>query len=279
MAIPDRYLVFLGLALALVLPSGAHAQEEESEGAVWRLEELHHGFCVEFLIDPSALTEELPDGYSPVRASQLSDPHPALRSVIEGQPEYASWTPSRLCLYYFGAIDAAGRRIRESNPRKAPMFGFWTVAAATAGPGKPQEFALAVLTTHGRVENAANLAGLELRRVKSTVAPVPPDENGVSSGEDRHEIRIGGTRLIWDGRPGSDSSRVEGEMTLAWTARGRRGGRVNGKTMLAADWTRAMVGSLKVEGKDKLARLLRASPTRFVGPAYYGGAGTVTFSR
>jgi hypothetical protein len=40
-----------------------------------------------------------------------------------------------------------------------------------------------------------------------------------------------------------------------------------------------MVGSLKVEGKDDLAKLLKASPIRFVGPVYQGGTGSLHFGR
>jgi hypothetical protein len=48
---------------------------------------------------------------------------------------------------------------------------------------------------------------------------------------------------------------------------------------LAPSYSRAMAGALKVDGKDALAKALRASPTRFAGPAYLGGAGSVTFKQ
>jgi len=34
-----------------------------------------------------------------------------------------------------------------------------------------------------------------------------------------------------------------------------------------------MVGSLRIEGKDAMARALQASPIRYVGPSYEGGEG------
>ena len=40
-----------------------------------------------------------------------------------------------------------------------------------------------------------------------------------------------------------------------------------------------MVGSLKVDGKDEFAKALKSSPTRFAGPAYHGGGGTISFER
>ena len=46
---------------------------------------------------------------------------------------------------------------------------------------------------------------------------------------------------------------------------------------LSPSFSRAMVGALKIEGKDALAKALKASPTRFAGPAYWGGGGSVAF--
>jgi hypothetical protein len=45
------------------------------------------------------------------------------------------------------------------------------------------------------------------------------------------------------------------------------------------EWSRPLVGVLSVEGKDDLAKALKASPIRFVGPRYYGGKGELRFSR
>jgi hypothetical protein len=48
---------------------------------------------------------------------------------------------------------------------------------------------------------------------------------------------------------------------------------------LSAEVARSMVGALKVEGKDDFAQALKASPTRFAGPAYQGGSGVVRLGR
>jgi hypothetical protein len=48
---------------------------------------------------------------------------------------------------------------------------------------------------------------------------------------------------------------------------------------LTPEWTKAMVGSLRVEGKDDLAVAIKASPIRFVGPAVVGGGGELVFGR
>jgi hypothetical protein len=252
----------------------------EREVEVWRLETLRTGFCVQFLVEPAALNRKLPEGARPLAAGRIPDLHPALRSVVEGQPEYAAWTPSHLCLFYFDEVLTDQGRVRDKNPSKAPVLGFWTVAADSSS-GNRRDLVLEVFTNSGRLEDFGERAGLDIARMKSGIGPVPPDDEGVSSGDDRYQLTIGKTQLVWDGRPGADSARLDTPLARDWRAQGRRSGRlggwVNGNLSLSAEWTRAMIGSLKVEGKDDLARLLRASPIRFVGPGYQGGAGSLEF--
>ncbi len=271
------------LTLVLVFASGASPARAQGsnrkEAEVWRLETLHQGFCVQFLVAGATLARELPEATRPLPASRASDLHPALRSVVDGQPEYAAWTPSNLCLFYFEAVDARGQRVHDDNPLKAPMLALWTVAAVDSQSGSRQDLALEVLTNSGRLERSGSLGDLEINTARSSVAPVPPDEEGVPSGLDRYRLRIRGTQLIWDGRPGVDSARVDAPLAREWRVARRRGGWMPGKLTLAPVWSRAMIGSLKVEGKDDLAKMLKASPIRFVGPAYYGGAGVFEFGR
>jgi hypothetical protein len=232
---------------------------------------------VQFLVDPGEVNRRLPENTRLLNAGGISDLHPALRTVVEEQSQYASWIPSHLCLYYLTEVEAGGRIVRDRNASKAPVLGFWTLAAAESG--NRRDVAIQILTNSGRLEGAAQGAGLEVFRIRSSVGKVPADEEGVMSGDDRYEFRIGKTQLVWDGRPGSDSSAVDAPVTRQWTAQGRRGRWMRGRISLSADWTRAMIGSLKVEGKDDLAKLLKASPTRFVGPLYEGGGGSFEFGR
>jgi hypothetical protein len=59
---------------------------------------------------------------------------PVLRTLVANQPEYAGWTPSRICLYYMQTVDVGSLRVSERDPQKAPMLGVWTLSA-TEGPG------------------------------------------------------------------------------------------------------------------------------------------------
>ncbi len=253
--------------------------DEEGSAAVWRLADLRKGFCVQFLVEPGKLSRRLPEGSRLLPAGQVGELTPALKTVVEGQPEFAAWTPSHLCLFYLSEVNAAGRQVRDRNPSKAPVLGLWTVAAGGAAAGSRRDVALEVFTNSGTLEDAGRAAGLEIDRIRSSVGKVPPDDEGVSSGADRYEFRIGKAQLVWDGMPGADSAPPEAPLARQWQAPGRRGGWFRGSHSLSAEWTRAMIGSLKVEGDDELARLLKASPIRFVGPVYQGGAGSFQFGR
>lgn len=257
----------------------ASAQEPEDEAKVWRLDELHQGFCVQFLVQPGAMARQLPQGVRTLPAEGLAELHPALRNEIAGQPEFAAWAPSQLCLYYFGRVDAAGMRVGSDNPRKAPLIGIWTVAAADSASGKRQDVALELFTNSSRLESSGRVAGLDLRRVRATVGVVPENEEGQPSGEDRYTLRTGKTLITWDGRPAADSAPMPAPSAGAWRAEARRGGWVNGSLTVAARMTGGMIGSLKVEGKDALAMMLKQSPTRFVGPWYHGGGATLSLHR
>jgi hypothetical protein len=275
--------IVAGLAFAALLalvPASARAQDgKDRKDKVWHLEELQRGFCVQFLVEPGMAAQQLGRGLRPLGTGDVDGLHPALRGVAERQPEFRSWVPSSLCLYYFGAVQADGQQVREKNPRKAPMLAFLTLAAADSQSGTRRDFALEVVTNTGRLERSGNVAGLDVRMARTSLGPVPATEDGAPSGEDRLQLRLGKTQLIWDGRPAEDSTPAGGALVREWRAQGRRGGWVEGKLTLSPAWSRAMIGSLKVEGKDHFARMLKASPIRFVGPEYEGGAGSLEFGR
>jgi hypothetical protein len=52
-----------------------------------------------------------------------------------------------------------------------------------------------------------------------------------------------------------------------------------GELTLKPAFSTMMVGSLRVEGKDPMATVLKASPIRYVGPAYEGGDGELRIGR
>lgn len=271
----QRSRVALGLAAASLCgawPVAAQDPAERSEGRVWTLEGLRAGQCVRFLMDPRVAGKHRREGVQLLRADRVPSLHPALVSVIESQPEFAPWVPSSLCLFYVDAVHLGGRRYGNKDPRKRQMFGAWTLAAIEQGSGARRDLVLELFGSRGDVVRAAQLAKIRFREAQAAVSKAP------ATGNDLQEVKIGKTRLVWNGRAAGDSTRVEEAIEESWLAKGTSGGAWAVKTMLAPAWSRPLVGVLSVEGKDDLAKALKSSPTRFVGPVFFGGGGKLRFT-
>jgi hypothetical protein len=274
-----RSTVLLGLAVALTA-APLKAQDSGSGATTWELNGLRSAFCVQLLVDPaSELLHDLPAGWRAVPATAAGSLHVSLRSVIEGQTEYAAWSPSRLCFTTVDTVRTRDFSLADKSGRRPQLFGFWTVLAA--GPsGTPQDVALDLFASSDRLIRSARLAGQELHEARLTLGKVPAeDENGVPSSDDRFQVKLDGTVVTWDGRLAGDGAAVAEPVENTWTVSGTRGGILGGSLTLSPMRSQPMAGSLKVDGKNELARALRASPTRFAGPAFRGGGGKVTFGR
>jgi hypothetical protein len=268
------------VAAALAAAAPLVAQDAGGDTKVWHLEGLRSGFCVQFLLAPTseALTD-LPAGVRPIPASEVGDLHVSLKGVVDGQPEFAAWSPSRLCLNIVDAIRTDAFTLADRSGKHPQLFATWTVTAAAPG-GAAGEIVLDLFANSDRLIRSARLAGHTVREARLTVGKVPAeDENGTPSTEDRIQIKVGKTIVTWDGHLAGDSTAAASPIEILWTISAQRAGTGAGKLMLAPVYMQGMVGSLKVDGKDAFAKALRASPTRFAGPAYRGGEGTVSFSR
>ncbi len=264
----------LGLAVAALCiwsPSSAQEAGANQDGPVWTLEGLRSGQCVRFLMEPGTAGKHVKPGVRLLRADQDSSLHPVLHTIIGEQTEFARWVPSSLCIFYSDAIRLSGRRLGSKDPRKKRMFGFWTVAAIEPA-GTRQDLVLELFGGDGSLVRAAEMGKIKLREARSTVSKPAGTDN------DLYDVQVGKTRLIWNGRASGDSSAV-GPIQERWLTRGTSGTFWRVSASLRAGWTRPLVGVLTVEGKDDLARALKTSPTRFVGPLYLGGEGELRFYR
>jgi hypothetical protein len=235
---------------------------------------------VQLLVDPGKLDVAIPRGARPLRADSIEDLSPVLRNVITHQPEFAGWTPSKICMYYMQRVDAGTHRVRERNPEKAPMVGVWSLTAADRAGNTPRDVALRLFTNNGRLERAAEVSGLDLRRVEGEVRTIPNeyDASAPPIGV-RRTVKLQRTLLIWEGRQVDDSTKTDSTVTVVWRADSKRGAPMTARLALRPVWTKGMAGSLKVEGKDDFAQAVKASPIRFVGPALVGGEGELAFGR
>lgn len=253
------------------------AQDQASERAAWEIRGLRRAFCVQFLLDSTAEgVGSLPAGYHLVEAARIRNLHPSLRDVVATQPGTADWSPSRLCLYALDSVRAPQFTLTNSKGRKPHLLAVWSVAAADSS-GQPRDVALEVYAGSGNMVRAARLAEQSIHEGRLSVGQVPgEDEDGVPRTDRRFQVKLGKTTVTWDGHAAGDSTAVQGRVESNWLADGTRGRRVTGRIELQPAFFRAMAGSLKIDGNGDLARALRASPTRFAGPEYFGGTGVIT---
>jgi len=265
----------LGLAAASCSASYLQAQgrSEPREGPSWALRGLRSDQCVHFLIDPGTAAKLRRDGYRPIRADQDQSLHSALRGMTGAQPEFAAWIPSSLCLFYVDTITVGERTMAERKARKPQMLAVWTLATAEQGSGARRDLVLNISSSSSRVARAAEAVKLRIREARWAVSRVP------DSPDELHELKIGKTHLVWSGRAVGDSTPVEQPIRESWLMGGASGTIWNVLMTLKPEWSRPLVGVLRVDGKDDLAKSLMASPIRFVGPRYLGGSGDLRFTR
>ena len=266
----------VGVAVATISSACLMAQapgKQVKEERVWNLQGLRAGYCVRFLVDPKDAAGELQDGFLLLRADQDTTLHSALRQVIHDQPEYASWTPSNLCVYYTDAVTLGGTRIAEKNARIAQMLGVWTMATVEQRSGTRRDLVLDSYASRDRLRTAASTNLVQLHEAEVGFR-APTDTSGTE-----YRQKIGKTELIWTGRAAGDSTRVEHPSVEKWQMAGSRGVIWSVDFSFTPTWARALAGSFRVEGKGNLANRLRESPIRFVGPFYHGGGALVHFAR
>jgi hypothetical protein len=125
---------------------------------------------VRFLIEPGSASKASRPGYRVLRADQDQSLHPALRSVLEGQPEFASWTPSSLCFFYVDTVTVGGRVIAEKNARKPQMIAVWTLPTVAQGRGVRHDLVLEFSAGSPQVVRAAEAVKLRMREASSRIS-------------------------------------------------------------------------------------------------------------
>ena len=262
------------------LPVVAQEKEGDNLDRVWRIEGLQAGYCVQLLVDPSKLDVSIPRGARPLRADSIAGLSPVLRNAITYQPEFAAWTPSKICMYYMQSVDVGTLRVSERHPEKAPMLGVWSLTAAQGTGNTPRDVALRLFTNNGKLERAAEVSGLDLRKVEGEVRNIPNEDDASAPPIGvRRTVRLNRTLLTWEGRQVDDSTKTDSTVTVVWRADSKRRGPMTARLALRPAWTKGMAGSLRIEGEDDFAEAVKASPVRFVGPALVGGGGELAFGR
>jgi hypothetical protein len=259
------------------------AQSSPSYTQTWRMDPLRAGYCVEFLMTSDAAREQLPKGLTPVPASAAPSLHPVVQTVVSTGPDsFATLVPSELCLYWAQTVDVDGRQIAERENR-AQVVGIWSILARPAAEGgTPVHAAVRLYASNWRAARLAEAAHMDFTKIDAAAGKVPiEDAEGrlVPGPDDRYEIRVGKTMVTWDGRFAGDTAYAPAPETHAWRAMGRRETVWTVRSEVQPEGSAAVVGALRVIGRDDLARALQGSPIRHVGTWHSGGNAQLVFSR
>lgn len=227
-----------------------------------------------FLLDPRQAPRTPKDKFLLLRADQDRNLHPALRRLIATQPEFASWAPTRLCFYYLDAIQIGDHREADKKGRKPQLLAVWSLATVMVGTNSQRDFVVELYGGRGGLSRAAEGTGVSMEEVRASVL------DAADTIPDVYSVKVGKTLLVWNGRPAGDSTRVSQPIVESWSLVGLRSlGIWQTELAFAPQWSRSLVGSFRVEGKGDLAKALKASPIRFVGPLYRGGGARLRFRR
>lgn len=266
-------------SLVLVASSLVRAQQSPQVVQQWTLDNLRAQWCIHFLIEPAAAEDELPRGFRTRPASDFPGISPALGTLIRSEPNYATWIPSQFCSAHFDQAKLGETIMGDTNPPigDTQYFGVWLIAAypaATSSDSAIQTYYAAMLrTSNWRLIRLAETALIPVQYAEPFAGKVP------ESPEDRYRVKMGGTVLTWDGHRAGDSAWTAPPSRQKWWVINSRAARLIVDVQIQPDSAQNVAGTLQILGKDDLAKSLRASPIRMVGPAMWGGSGSIQFSR
>ena len=259
------------LAVVLAAPVAAQSGSEST----WTLTDARGGFCIWYLADPELARELVPKETMLRAAGPSGEALPApIARVIQDEPRFASWIPATICIGLYGSASVDGKATVAAKDNESVMVLTHSMAASDPrGVPGADHFLLELATDRGSLARAAEINGVRTfdREVQVVQSPDAPEDQ-------EYVIKIGKTRIIWQGHPTGDA-RVEWTRSMSFGYAGQRLSTWMVTFEAAPQQVRSMVGALRVEGKDDLGKVLKASPIRAVGPIERGGSASITFSR
>jgi hypothetical protein len=272
---PRQVLPVLGLLAALA--TSAPAQDAAGSGYVWAFRDVSFSACVDFLMDRAAAEKQLSSGYQLIPAGSFTPLSPALSREVEGDSAKSAMIPAQVCFIEAPAM-TAGDAI-YSPTKKMGMeeaVGYWGIAATRTGgtPAFDHWFVARYWSNDWRVQKQTQAAFIPVEVFKRQLEAVP------ETGRQSWSVTLGKTVLSWTGElvgrdstpfteAGSTFQVFEGRRTIEWSA----------TVYSSPHWTRILPGVFHVEGKDDLAKALKASPIRMFGPMRWGGEARIEFHR
>lgn len=267
-AVAAGLLLLTGQAAAQAAGQGAPAASQAAPRVTWGVEGLQAGFCVHFLLNP-ALVDRTPFRRADlVPLSEAVNVDASLRHAAAESADFAAWTPSAICTYQFASTRRGNRVQRDGD--KPQVISVWRLAARSEDEPVPAD----VMASSFDLARQLSRPGLRVGLVRSTSGKVPE-----STMDELSVVIDRSTTITWSGVFAADSSLAAGQATERWRLRGTEESVWTALRSFQPTEALRMVGSVSVVGKTDLARVMQASPIRWVGPLYRGGSGEIAFFR
>jgi hypothetical protein len=270
----------LGTLALLVLAPGAAAMAQQGQfRQEWALQHLRAKWCVYYLMDSTSADKQMPHEFRPLRAGTFPGLSPAVRNLIQSDSTYSSWVPAQFCSLHLDSVRVGDQSMVAGSAalNDAQFLGAWLIGASPITGGTEatrQSFYLATFcASNWHLIRLAEISLIKLQQAKAAAGKIP------ESAEDRYQVSIGHTVITWDGHLAGDSAWAAPSLDQDWWSITTRGSRLRAQVTLAPDSAQSVAGAFQVVGKDDLAKSLRASPIRMVGPLTWGGSGSIVFSR
>jgi hypothetical protein len=265
------------LGLLGVLATPASAQGAGGDGYVWAFHDVAFSACVDFLMDRASAERQLAAGFQLIPAGSFAALSPVLQREVEGVTAKSAMIPAQVCLIESPTMtsgDAIYAPSKKMGNRE--VVGYWAIAATRAG-GEPtfdRWFVADYWTNDWRVRKQAEGALIPVTVFKRKLETAP------GTARQKYAVSVGKTVISWTGElVGRDSTAYTETGTAEQIFEGKRITKWTATVHSSPQWTRTLPGIFSVEGKDDLAKALKASPIRMFGPMYWGGDARVEFYR
>lgn len=258
------YTVLLGL-LGVTLGGRPLIAQQVTE-STWSMQDARGGFCIWYLVDPAMAPGLAEKGTVFATAGTGSTLPRSLAQTIGDEPRFTSWIPAAICVWSYGTITIGDNRPIVATPdQPLTLVAHFLAAQSPRGAGGAGFLLLRLGSDNRVVRNQGNDPGLSI----DGVTVVAGKDRGTP--EDRVEFRLEDTQITWIGHPSGEPS-VGTTRSMSFGYAGSRKTSWQGSFETTPAATHVMIGSLRIDGKGLLAKALKSSPIRAVGPVETGGS-------
>jgi hypothetical protein len=263
----------LGCTVALMaLSAGAGRVLAQVPAEVrWSLEGNRGSYCIWYLADPDLARTMVPSNTVLAPAGAGAGLPPLLARTVQDEPRFAQWIPGAICIAAYDRVTDGGRTLAQGKADR-PVIVATNSLAASGARGFPaaSSYLIDFMTDQRSLARAAEASGFGMDGI--TVLT----RRQVGADDPRVSITVAGVQITWSGHAIGDSGVGKTRSVSFGYGSGRSAAWLI-ELQSAPGSTRLMAGTLEVDGRNTLARALKASPVRAIGPEESGGAVTLTF--